>query len=65
MSLYKYLEKVFVYGNVQLKVDNILNFHNVVKLVHISTIWLSIGVHFKFKAMCHKHYNLILKNKKY
>ncbi len=38
MSLYKYLEKVFVYGNVQFKVDNILKFHNVVKLVHISTI---------------------------
>jgi hypothetical protein len=27
---------------VQFKVDNILKFHNVVKLVHISTIWLSM-----------------------
>jgi len=44
--------------NVQLKVDNNLNCHNVVKLVAISTIQLSIGVHFEFGTMCHKHYNV-------
>ncbi len=42
----------------QLKEDNILNCHNVVKLVHISTIQLSIGVHFKFATKCHKHCNV-------
>jgi len=48
----------FFYGNVQLKVDNILNCHNVVKLMHISKIQLSIGVHFKFVTMRHKHCNV-------
>jgi len=42
----------------QLKVNNILNCCNVLKLVHISIIQLSIGVHFKFATMCHKHYNV-------
>jgi hypothetical protein len=37
MGLYKYLEKVFLW-KCAIKVDNILNCHNVVKLVHISTI---------------------------
>jgi hypothetical protein len=46
MCFYKYLEKVFFNRNVQLKVDNILNCHNVVKLVHISTIQLLIEIHF-------------------
>ncbi len=36
----------FFYGNVKLKVDNILNCHNVMKLVHISTIQLSFGIPF-------------------
>jgi hypothetical protein len=58
MCFYKYLEKVFSYGNVQLHIDNILNYHNVVKLVHISTIQLSIGIHFKFAIVCHKQYNV-------
>jgi hypothetical protein len=42
----------------QLKVDNTLNCHNVVILVHISTIQLSIEVHFKFAIMWHKHNNV-------
>jgi len=41
----------FLDENVQLKVDNNLNCHNVVKLVDISTIQLSIGVHFEFGTM--------------
>jgi len=42
----------------QLKIDNILNCHNVVKLVHISPIQLSIGVHVQFATICHKHCNI-------
>ncbi len=58
---------MFFDGNVQLKVDNNLNFHNVVKLMHILTIQLSIGVHYSFATMCHKHSNIRkgLKNKNF
>jgi hypothetical protein len=55
---FKIFGEGFFDGNVQLKVANTLNCHNVVKLVHISTIQLSIGVHFKFAIMCHKHNNV-------
>jgi len=37
---------IFLFMNFELKVDNILNFHNIVKLMHLSTIQPSIGVNF-------------------
>jgi hypothetical protein len=39
----------------QLKVDNIVNSHYGVKLMHIWIMQWLIGIHFR---VCHKHYNI-------
>jgi len=40
--------------NVQIKVNNILNSHYVVKLMHVWTFQFSIGIHFKI-AIVHRN----------
>jgi hypothetical protein len=42
----------------QLKVDNILNSHYVMKLMHIWTMQWFIGVHFWLARTCHKDCNI-------
>jgi hypothetical protein len=48
----------------QLKVDNILISHYVVKLMHIWTMKWLIWIHFKLAKACHRDYNIVkgLKN---
>jgi hypothetical protein len=56
MWLFKYLKKHCCII-MQLKVDNILNSHYVVKLMHIWIMQWLIGVHFR---VCHKDWNITI-----